>query len=65
MKVTADGFVWLLVTEKAKEVFNSGLFSLYILYEDDSESLIQDFEDLDKALEYGLSIGIEVGHLNK
>lgn len=65
MKVTADGFVWLLVTEKAKEVFNSGLFSLYILYEDDSESLIQDFEDLDKALEYGLDIGIEVGHLNK
>lgn len=65
MKVTADGFVWLLVTEKAKEIFNSGLFSLFVLYDDDSETLIEEFEDLDKALENGLSIGIEVGHLTK
>jgi hypothetical protein len=65
MKVTADGFVWLLVTEKAKEIFNSGLFSLFVLYDDDSEALIEEFEDLNKALENGLSIGIEVGHLNK
>jgi len=64
MKKTADGFVWLLVTEKAKEIFNSGLFSLFILYEDDSESLIEDFDDLDNALANGLSIGIEVGQLN-
>lgn len=64
MKKTADGFIWLLVTEKAKEVFNSGLFSLFILYEDDSESLIEDFDDLDNALANGLSIGIEVGQLN-
>lgn len=64
MKVTADGFVWLLVTEKAKEIFNNGLFSLFVLYDDDSESLIEEFEDLNKALENGLSIGVEVGHLN-
>lgn len=64
MKVTADGFVWLLVTEKAKEIFNNGLFSLFVLYDDDSESLIEEFDDLNKALENGLSIGVEVGHLN-
>lgn len=64
MKKTADGFVWLLVTEKAKEVFNSGLFSLFVLYDDDSEALIEEFGDLDKALENGLSIGIEVGFVN-
>ena len=64
MKKTADGFVWLLVTEKAKEIWNSGLFSLFILYEDDSESLIEDFDDLDNALANGLSIGIEVGFVN-
>lgn len=64
MKKTADGFVWLLVTEKAKEVFNSGLFSLFVLYDDDSEALIEEFGDLDKALENGLSIGIEVGLVN-
>lgn len=65
MKVTADGFVWLLVTEKAKEIWSSGLFSLFVLYDDDSETLLEEFEDLNKALENGLSIGIEVGHLNK
>lgn len=63
MKVTADGFVWLLVNDKAKEVWNSGLFELYILNEDDSESLIEEFIDLCIALEQGLSIGIEVGQL--
>jgi hypothetical protein len=65
MKITADNFVWLLVTEKAKEIWNSGLFSLYIIYEDESESLIEDFDDLNKALENGLSIGIEVGFIYK
>lgn len=67
MKVTKDGFVWLTVTEKAKEIFNSGLFDLFILNEDDSESLIEDSEEgyarLDEALANGLSIGIEVGHI--
>jgi hypothetical protein len=64
MKKTADGFVWLLVTDKAKEIWNSGLFTLFILYEDDSESLIEDFDDLGNALANGLSIGIEVGFVN-
>lgn len=64
MKKTADGFVWLLVTEKAKDIWNSGLFSLFILYEDDSESLIEEYEDLDNALANGLSIGVEVGFVN-
>lgn len=64
MKKTADGFVWLLVTEKAKDIWNSGLFSLFILYEDDSESFIEEYEDLDNALANGLSIGVEVGFVN-
>jgi len=59
-----DGFVWLIVTEKAKEVFNSGLFELFILHEDDSESLVEDFEQLNEAMANGLIIAIEVGHLN-
>ena len=58
-------FVWLLVTEKAKKVFNSGLFDLYALYEDESESLIESMEVLNKALENGLEIGIEVGDVEK
>ena len=65
IKITKeDQFVWLLVTEKAKDIYISGLFDLYIIYNDDSESLIEGFEQLVEALEDGLDIGIEVGHLN-
>ena len=61
--IVVDNFVWLDVTHKAKEVFQSGLFELYELYEDSSESLIQTMEHLNKALESGSSIVIEVGYL--
>jgi len=64
MRITIDGFVWLLVTDKAKDIWNSGLFSLYKLYDDDTEALLETFEDLDLALEGGFDIGIEVGHLS-
>jgi hypothetical protein len=57
-----DGFVYLLVTDKAKDVYASGVFELYALYEDDSESLIESHEQLNEALEQGLDIGIGVGH---
>ena len=62
MRIVRDGFLWLGVTDKAKEVYASGLFELYTLHEDGSESLIQSDEDLNEALENGLDIGIEVGH---
>jgi len=61
IKITDDGFVWLIATEKAKEIFISGLFSLYELHDDDSESLIIGFDQLNEALANGISIGIEVG----
>ena len=65
LKLTKDdNFVWLLVTEKAKEVFSSGLFDLYVLHDDDSESLVSKYADINDALDCGLSIAIEVGHLN-
>lgn len=64
-KITKDGFIWLLVTDKAKEIFNSGLFELYRLYDDgsDAEGLIESMDDLNEALEQGMNIGIEVGFL--
>ena len=61
--IVVDNFVWLDVTHKAKEVFQSSLFELYELYDDNSESLIQTMEHLNKALESGSGIAIEVGHL--
>lgn len=62
MKIV-DNFVWLIVTDKAKEIFMTGLFDLYIIYNDDSEALVQGFGQLLEALEGGLDIAIEVGHL--
>ena len=55
--------VWLVVTDKAKEIYFSGLFDLYLLYEDNSEALVEDFTQLIEALEKGIDIGIEAGKL--
>ena len=56
MKITKDNFIWKIVTEQAKDIFNSGLFTLYVLYQDESESLINTFEELNEFLENGLDI---------
>ena len=61
-KTLKDGFVYLLVTDKAKDVYASGVFELYALYEDDSESLIESHEQLNEALEQGLDIVIGAGY---
>lgn len=60
-KVLSDGFVYKIVTDSAKELFSSGAISLYVLHDDDSESLVECREDIDMALENGLPIGISVG----
>jgi hypothetical protein len=59
-----EGFVWFIVTNKAKEIFKSGLFELYALYDNGSEGLITTEENLDQALKIGLKIGIEGGFIN-
>lgn len=66
IKIVED-FVWLLITDKAKEVYQSGLFdgSICALHDDDSEDVCETYEDLTEALERGLEIGIEVGHITK
>ena len=63
-----NGFVWFLVTNKAKEVYESNLFELYVLYKDGTESSVHDFKTIDDAiavaLNKGLEIGIEGGYIN-
>lgn len=59
-----NGFVWLVVTDKAEEVYFSDLFEIYALYPDGSESLVVSLEDLHTCLEFGLEIGVEVGYIN-
>ena len=64
--ITKDGFIWLDITDKAKEVFSSGLFEVYSVNTDEElESLIETREQLEEALESGLLIAIEGGFVNK
>jgi hypothetical protein len=66
MKVTADNFVWKLVTiEQAEFIFSLDLFPLYALYEDDSESLIENYDEIKEYTDNGCSLGIEVGFIIK
>lgn len=60
-----NGFVWLVVTDKAEELYFSDLFELYALYDDGSESLIESFEHLTTELDNGIEIGVEVGFINQ
>lgn len=65
LMTTSDGFVWLRVNHKAKEIFQSGLFELYEINDDESERLIESAEDLNLVLENGYDICIEVGFYNE
>jgi hypothetical protein len=62
-----DGFVWLIVTHKAREIWEADLFELFIIYDDGSEASVYGY-GIDAALEivqkHGLEIGIEVGYIN-
>lgn len=57
-----NNFIWLVVTDKAKDIFTVGLFDLYILHDDNSKSLVEDFNQISIATENGTDIAIEVGH---
>jgi hypothetical protein len=56
-----NGIVYLLVTDKSKEIYTSGLFELYILINQNVVTWVDVYSDLDTALEQGYDIGIEVG----
>jgi len=62
MKTTKDNFIFKIVTDRAKEIFNSGIFELFALFDDDTEAKIETIEELIDSLEKGLEIAIEVGH---
>jgi hypothetical protein len=65
IKVTEDGFVWLNVTNKAKELWNTGIFELYSLSEsNDCEFLINNEQQLLSDAKNN-NVWIEVGKLTK
>lgn len=64
-KICADGFVWLVVDhEQARKLYKADAISLYTLYNDESEALIESEEKLEETIEKGLQTGIEVGFLS-
>lgn len=65
-KNCADGFVWLLITpEQARKLWEIDVFTLYRLYDDDSEAEIESDKDLEETVERGYQIGIEVGFISQ
>ena len=65
MKITKDLFVWKIITHKqASDIFHLGIFNVFKLNEDDSESMIESEEDLLEAYYEKAVMGIEVGQLD-
>ena len=61
-----DGFVWFIVTDKARELWETNLFELFIVFDDGSEASVYGY-GIDKAIEMaknGVEIAIEGGYIN-
>ena len=63
IKIMEDGFVWLIVTDVAEKLYYSNAVQLYRLYDDGTEALIENFRNLQNALEAGNDIGVEIAPL--
>lgn len=61
----SDGFSWWIVTDKAEALYDSGVVELYVLYDDNSEGLIESKDELFEAIKLNLNIGMELGFLRK
>ena len=59
-----NDLVYLLVTEKAKEIFSSGTFTLYYIGGNDAVSEITSMHDINICNEHGYDIAIEVDLLS-
>ncbi|GAE14616.1 hypothetical protein ACTMKN_11005 [Bacteroides pyogenes] len=63
VKITEDGFVWHVLTEaEAKQAL--GKVEVFALYDDDSESLIENEKDIETHIRRGGYVGIEVGFMD-
>ena len=62
MKITKDGFIWKVITfDEAKVICSSGALEVFALWENDVETLIENYEDINNFAEAGAEFGIEVG----
>lgn len=61
-----DNYIWEIINERqAKEIFASDKEEIFILYDDDSEGLVETEEELMKAIERGCTFGIGLGFAPK
>lgn len=68
MKVfqTLDGFLWADVTAMAENIwYNGGIFEMYEIHQDGSESLIESESDLVRATKNKSTIAIELCFLHE
>lgn len=66
MKIV-DGFVWKLIDHRTTELLlDIGIFDIYQLYDDGSESNIPTFDAFKRAIrdDKNAQFAIEVGHIN-
>jgi hypothetical protein len=57
-------FVWQIITPEQAKIFMAlELFNVYILHDDDSESMVETLEELIHYIKGGVELGIEVGHI--
>ncbi len=61
-----DNYIWEIINERqAMEIFASDKEEIFILYDDDSEGLVETEEELMKAIERGCTFGIGLGFASK
>jgi hypothetical protein len=56
--------LYLIVNDKAKAIFDSNIFTMYVLVDSDNEIPVRSYQDIEMAESFGLKIGIEVDMLN-
>ena len=61
----SDGFSWWDVTDKAESLYESEAIELYVLYDDETESLIESKDELFEAINLNLRVGMELGYIKK
>ena len=59
LKITKDDeFVWKIInTDYARKIYNLNVEPIYRLYEDDSESLVENVSEITEDGVYGIKIG--------
>ena len=59
----SDGFCWWDVTDKAVHIYNTEVIELYVLYDDETESLIESKDELFEAINLKLPIAMQLGFI--